>query len=60
MKCFRVLFLVIFFYFLYLSSLAQVQEILPSGIAPAGADVVFTGRWLALLILLLCRVRSRL
>ena len=47
MKCFRVLFLVIFFNFLYLSSLAQVQEILPSGIAPAGADVVFTGRWLA-------------
>ena len=27
--------------------LAQVQEILPSGIAPAGADVVFTERWLA-------------
>ena len=27
--------------------MAQVQEILPSGIAPAGADVVFTGRWLA-------------
>jgi hypothetical protein len=29
--------------------LAQVQEILPSGIAPAGADVVFTERWLAFL-----------
>ena len=27
--------------------LAQVQEILPLGIAPAGADVVFTERWLA-------------
>ena len=27
--------------------LPQVQEILPSGIAPAGADVVFTERWLA-------------
>ena len=27
--------------------MAQVQEILPSGIAPAGADVVFTERWLA-------------
>ena len=25
---------------------AQVQEILPSGVAPAGADVVFTERWL--------------
>ena len=34
--------------FLYLSRVsAQVQEILPSGIAPAGADVVFTERWLA-------------
>ena len=34
--------------FLYLSRvLAQVQEILPSGVAPAGADVVFTERWLA-------------
>lgn len=27
--------------------MAQVQEILPLGIAPAGADVVFTERWLA-------------
>ena len=34
--------------FLYLSRVsAQVQEILPSGVAPAGADVVFTERWLA-------------
>jgi hypothetical protein len=34
--------------FLYLSQLkAQVQEILPLGVAPAGADVVFTERWLA-------------
>lgn len=34
--------------FLYLSRVAaQVQEILPSGVAPAGADVVFTARWLA-------------
>ena len=36
------------FNFLYLSCVsAQVQEILPSGVAPAGADVVFTERWLA-------------
>ena len=34
--------------FLYLSQvMAQVQEILPLGIAPAGAGVVFTERWLA-------------
>ena len=42
------LFFILIFNFLYLSQiLAQVQEILPSGIAPAGADVVFTERWLA-------------
>ena len=34
--------------FLYLSRIsAQIQEILPSGVAPAGIDVVFTERWLA-------------
>lgn len=42
------LFFILIFNFLYLSQiLAQVQEILPLGIAPAGADVVFTERWLA-------------
>ena len=42
------LFFILIFNLLYLSQiLAQVQEILPSGIAPAGADVVFTERWLA-------------
>ena len=42
------LFFILIFNFLYLSQiLAQVQEILPSGIAPASADVVFTERWLA-------------
>ena len=34
--------------FLYLSQMmAQIQEILPLGVAPAGAGVVFTERWLA-------------
>ena len=47
MNRFRILFLSIFFNFLYLSLVAQVQEILPSGVAPASADVVFTERWLA-------------
>jgi hypothetical protein len=42
------LFFILIFCFLYLSRVAaQVQEILPSGVAPAGADVVFTERWLA-------------
>ena len=42
------IFFILFLNFLYLSQvLAQVQEILPSGVAPAGADVVFTERWLA-------------
>ncbi len=42
------IFFILILSFLYLSRLlAQVQEILPSGVAPAGADVVFTERWLA-------------
>ena len=42
------IFFILIFNFLYLSQvLAQVQEILPLGVAPAGADVVFTERWLA-------------
>ena len=42
------IFFILFLNFLYLSRVsAQVQEILPSGVAPAGADVVFTERWLA-------------
>jgi hypothetical protein len=41
------IFFILIFNFLYLSCIsAQVQEILPSGVAPAGADVVFTERWL--------------
>lgn len=48
MKCFRVVFLFTIFNFLYLSCvLAQVQEILPLGVAPAGTGVVYTERWLA-------------
>ena len=42
------IFFILIFNFLYLSHiLAQVQEILPSGVAPAGADVAFTEQWLA-------------
>ena len=42
------IFYILLLSFLYLSRVsAQVQEILPSGVAPAGADVVFTERWLA-------------
>ena len=42
------IFFILILCFLYLSQvLAQIQEILPSGVAPAGADVVFTERWLA-------------
>ncbi len=47
MKCFKVVFLIIILNFLYLSLMAQVQEILPLGIAPAAADVVFIEKWLA-------------
>ena len=42
------IFFILIFNFLYLSYLlAQVQEILPLGVAPSGADVAFTEKWLA-------------